>query len=43
MVLDMSGFSRTTKTQGMVPFLLMIRQMKLVAAPGSTGRAEEDT
>jgi len=33
MVLDMSGFSRTTKTQGIVPFLLMIHQMKLVVQP----------
>jgi adenylate cyclase len=33
MVLDMSGFSRTTKTLGVVPFLLMIHQMKLVVRP----------
>lgn len=33
MVLDMSGFSRTTKAHGVVPFLLMIHQMKLVVRP----------
>jgi class 3 adenylate cyclase len=33
MVLDMSGFSRTTKRHGIVPFLLMIHQMQLVACP----------
>lgn len=33
MVLDMSGFSRTTQKDGIVPFLLMIHQMKLVARP----------
>ena len=33
MVLDMSGFSRTTQRDGIVPFLLMIHQMKLVARP----------
>jgi class 3 adenylate cyclase len=32
-VLDMSGFSRTTQKDGIVPFLLMIHQMKLVARP----------
>lgn len=33
MVLDMSGFSRTTHQHGVVSFLLMIHQMKLLAAP----------
>jgi len=33
MALDMSGFSRTTHQYGIVPFLLMIHQMKLLAAP----------
>jgi class 3 adenylate cyclase len=33
MVLDMSGFSRTTQRRGIVAFLLMIHQMKLIAAP----------
>lgn len=33
MVLDMSGFSRTTQRHGIVSFLLMIHQMKRVAVP----------
>jgi class 3 adenylate cyclase len=33
MVLDMSGFSRTTQRLGIVSFLLMIHQMKLLAVP----------
>jgi len=33
LVLDMSGFSRTTRQQGIVSFLLMIHQMKLIARP----------
>ena len=33
MVLDMSGFSRTTQRDGIIPFLLMIHQMKLVVRP----------
>ena len=33
MILDMSGFSRTTHQHGIVPFLLMIHQMQLVACP----------
>ena len=33
MILDMSGFSRTTQRRGIVAFLLMIHQMKLIAAP----------
>lgn len=33
LVLDMSGFSRTTQRYGIVAFLLMIHQMKLVARP----------
>jgi class 3 adenylate cyclase len=33
MALDMSGFSRTTHQYGIVPFLLMIHQMKLLAGP----------
>ncbi len=33
LVLDMSGFSRTTQAHGVVSFLLMIHQMRLLAAP----------
>src|SRR5947209_7936997 len=33
MVLDMSGFSRTTQRYGIVSFLLMIHQMQLLAEP----------
>lgn len=33
LVLDMSGFSRTTRQQGIVSFLLMIHQMQGLAAP----------
>ena len=33
MVLDMSGFSRTTKDRGIVAFLLMIHQMQLLSVP----------
>jgi class 3 adenylate cyclase len=33
LVLDMSGFSRTTRQQGIVSFLLMIHQMQMIAAP----------
>ncbi|HEX8457812.1 MAG TPA: adenylate/guanylate cyclase domain-containing protein [Pyrinomonadaceae bacterium] len=33
LVLDMSGFSRTTRHHGIVSFLLMIHQMKLLARP----------
>jgi len=33
MILDMSGFSRTTKDRGIVAFLLMIHQMQLLAEP----------
>jgi len=33
MALDMSGFSRTTQRLGIVSFLLMIHQMKLLAVP----------
>lgn len=33
MVLDMSGFSRTTQRHGVVSFLLMIHQMKLIVKP----------
>ena len=33
MVLDMSGFSRTTQKEGIVSFLLMIHQMQLIARP----------
>jgi adenylate cyclase len=32
-VLDMSGFSRTTQAHGVVSFLLMIHQMRLLASP----------
>ncbi len=33
MVLDMSGFSRTTQRHGIAAFLLMVHQMKLLAMP----------
>lgn len=33
LVLDMSGFSRTTRQHGIVSFLLMIHQMQLMARP----------
>lgn len=33
LVLDMSGFSRTTRLHGIVSFMLMIHQMKLIARP----------
>ena len=33
LVLDMSGFSSTTRHHGIVSFLLMIHQMKLLACP----------
>ena len=33
LVLDMSGFSRTTKDRGIVAFLLMIHQMQLLSLP----------
>ena len=33
MVLDMSGFSRTTQRRGITAFLLMIHQMKRIAGP----------
>lgn len=33
LVLDMSGFSRTTRRHGIVSFLLMIHQMKMIALP----------
>ncbi len=36
-VLDMSGFSRTTRQLGIVSFLLMIHQMKLVTRPSIAG------
>src|SRR4051794_34010063 len=48
MILDMSGFSRTTHQHGIVPFLLMIHQMQLVACPcvqeegGTLLKAEAD-
>jgi adenylate cyclase len=48
MVLDMSGFSRTMQIRGVVPYLLMIHQMRLLAAPvverlrGSVVTAEAD-
>ena len=48
MVLDMSGFSRTTQVHGMVAFLLMIHQMRLLAVPtieacgGTVVKAEAD-
>jgi class 3 adenylate cyclase len=33
MILDMTGFARTTRSYGIVAFLLMIYQMKLLATP----------
>ncbi|WP_337187512.1 adenylate/guanylate cyclase domain-containing protein [Phenylobacterium sp.] len=48
MVLDMSGFSRTTQVHGVVSFLLMIHQMRLLAVPsievcgGTLVKAEAD-
>jgi adenylate cyclase len=33
LVLDMSGFSRTTQKRGIAAFLLMIHQMRLIATP----------
>jgi adenylate cyclase len=33
MILDMSGFSRTTQREGIVSFLFMIHQMRLVVCP----------
>jgi class 3 adenylate cyclase len=48
MILDMSGFSRTTHQHGIVPFLLMIHEMRLVACPcvqeegGTLLKAEAD-
>lgn len=38
MVLDMSGFSKTTQKHGIVSFLLMIHQMKLVVQPALSAR-----
>lgn len=48
MILDMSGFSRTTYQHGIVSFLLMIHEMRLVACPcvqeegGTLLKAEAD-
>jgi adenylate cyclase len=36
MVLDMSGFSRTTRQRGITAFLLMIHQMRRLAGPAVT-------
>ena len=36
-VLDMSGFSRTVRTRGIVPFLLMIHRMQNLACPAVAG------
>lgn len=33
LVLDMSGFSRTTQVRGIVPYLVMIHQMRLLSVP----------
>jgi adenylate cyclase len=47
-VLDMSGFSRTTQSHGVVSFLLMIHQMRLLSLPaiekrgGKLVKAEAD-
>jgi adenylate cyclase len=37
LVLDMSGFSRTTQVHGVVSFLMMIHQMRLLAVPTIEG------
>ena len=48
LVLDMSGFSRTTQVHGVVAFLMMIHQRRLLAVPtieacgGSLLKAEAD-
>ena len=48
LVLDMSGFSRTTQVHGVVSFLVMIHQMRLLAVPtiqsfgGTLVKAEAD-
>jgi len=48
LVLDMSGFSRTTQVHGVVAFLVMIHQMRLLAGPaidaqgGTLLKAEAD-
>jgi adenylate cyclase len=48
LVLDMSGFSRTTQLHGVVVFLMMIHQMRLLALPaiqacaGKLVKAEAD-
>lgn len=48
LVLDMSGFSRTTQLHGVVTFLMMIHQMRLLAVPtiqasgGELVKAEAD-
>jgi len=48
LVLDMSGFSRTTQVHGVVAFLMMIHQMRLLAVPtieacgGTLVKAEAD-
>lgn len=48
LVLDMSGFSRTTQVHGVVSFLMMIHQMRLLAVPtiesrgGALVKAEAD-
>ena len=48
LVLDMSGFSRTTQMHGVVTFLMMIHQMRLLAVPtieacgGALLKAEAD-
>jgi len=38
LVLDMSGFSRTTQVHGVVSFLMMIHQMRLLAVPTIEGK-----
>jgi adenylate cyclase len=48
LVLDMSGFSRTTQLRGIVPYLLMIHQVRLLSLPvidrhgGTLVKAEAD-
>ncbi len=48
LILDMSGFSRTTQVHGVVAFLMMIHQMRLLAEPtiaacgGTLLKAEAD-
>jgi adenylate cyclase len=37
LILDLSGFTRTTQVEGILPFLLMIHQMRRLALPSVEG------